>query len=114
MAGHLRPKGWVVRLDDQGWRAHRVIWKLVTGRDPGDTVDHINRDPSDNRWKNLRSATHGQNRANSLANRGRALPKGVYLDHGRFRAIIRRNGKNSSLGHYDTPAEASAAYVRAT
>jgi hypothetical protein len=49
-----------------------------------------------------------------LANRGRALPKGVYLDHGRFRAIIRRNGKNSSLGHYDTPAEASAAYVRAT
>ena len=35
---------------------HRIIWKWVTGEEPGYTIDHINRIPSDNRIRNLRVA----------------------------------------------------------
>lgn len=36
--------------------AHRVIWKWCTGTEPSATIDHINRDRSDNRIWNLRKA----------------------------------------------------------
>lgn len=45
---------------------HRLIWWWMTGKDPGNKyVDHKNRKTADNRWKNLRLATHGQNYVNS-------------------------------------------------
>lgn len=51
----------------------------MTGEDPGDLfVDHINRDPSDNRWANLRLATRSQNGANSVR-REKPHGRGVYL-----------------------------------
>ena len=48
------------------FREHRLIWWWMTGEDPGDKyVDHENRRPANNSWKNLRKATHGQNYVNS-------------------------------------------------
>ena len=35
---------------------HRIIWKWVTGEEPGYTIDHINRIPWDNHFWNLRVA----------------------------------------------------------
>lgn len=35
---------------------HRLVWKWVTGEEPGDTIDHIDRDRSNNRFWNLRIA----------------------------------------------------------
>ena len=35
---------------------HRIIWKWVTGEEPGYTIDHVNRVPWDNRIWNLRVA----------------------------------------------------------
>lgn len=43
----------------------RIIWYLHTGEDPGDfCIDHINGDRNDNRFQNLRLATHQQNNWN--------------------------------------------------
>jgi len=36
--------------------AHRLVWKWFTGFDPSNTIDHINRNRSDNRIWNLREA----------------------------------------------------------
>lgn len=48
------------------FREHRLIWWLVTGKDPGENyVDHKNRVRNNNKWRNLRPATHGQNYVNS-------------------------------------------------
>src|SRR6266852_9892318 len=50
--GHLQsPIDWVLHV------AHRVIWKMMTGKDPVNQIDHKNRNPADNRWRNLREAT---------------------------------------------------------
>jgi hypothetical protein len=52
-------KKWMVFVSVDGvqYPAHRIIWKWMTGEDPVETIDHINRDPFDNRWENLRLAS---------------------------------------------------------
>ncbi len=52
-----------VGLDGAYYRAHRIIFLIMTGEWP-DEVDHINGDCSDNRWDNLRSVTHRENMKN--------------------------------------------------
>ena len=41
--------------------AHRVIWKLMTGEEPKGVIDHINNNPSDNRWENLQDIPERMN-----------------------------------------------------
>jgi hypothetical protein len=43
---------------------HRIIWLYMTGKFPAKEIDHINGVKNDNRWKNLRIATHKQNATN--------------------------------------------------
>jgi len=92
---------------------HRLIWLWMTGDDPGEAdVDHENRVRHDNRWNNLRILNRSGNNANKPAARGKTLPKGVYLTHNdRYLAMVRRNKKTVFSKVFDTPLEASEAYV---
>ena len=78
------------------------------------TVDHINRNKTDNRIENLRAATHQQQAANrtSVAKSGY---KGVYWYNPtkRWLASITVQGEAKHLGYYTTPEEAHAAYTKA-
>jgi hypothetical protein len=104
----------VVSLKRSSWQAHRLIWLMVYGEDPGPhEIDHINGDRSDNRLINLRLATAAQNRQNSSARRGRQLPKGVKKNKGRYGARITCEKTVHWLGTYDTPEEAHEAYRKA-
>ncbi len=90
-------------------KVHRVAWKMVTGRDPVAEIDHINRDPYDNRWVNLREATRSQQLAN------RVMPskhlKGTFpTKRNTWEAHIRKDGKKIYLGTFDTEIEAHLAY----
>jgi hypothetical protein len=96
--------------------AHRIIWKMMTGEDPIDEVDHRNTTRSDNRWANLRISTSSENKANTKTRKeSKTGLKGVAFMHksGRFRAHIRLNGRLSHLGCFDTAAEAHEAYCEA-
>lgn len=65
IAGSLKKDGyWVVGLNNTTFKAHRIIWKLVSGKEPEDQIDHIDTDPSNNRWANLREASACQNMQN--------------------------------------------------
>lgn len=79
----------------------------------GFVVDHINQNGLDNRRRNLRYATHGQNIANGTHSRRRfGRLKGAFkLPTGRWRASITYQGATKHLGVFDTEEEAHAAYA---
>ena len=85
-----------------GFRAHRVIWKIVTGDEP-DIIDHINGDGSDNRWLNLRDGTRSQNQRNQRRRTDNASGcTGVffYKRLKKGRAYMTVGGKQVGLGDY--------------
>ena len=99
-----------VNLNGQLMLLHRVIWKLMTGADPTLYIDHINQDKSDNRWCNLREATHSQNHANRTKRNGRYLP-GTQKSGNRW--VAKSGGHNTAhLGVFDTEQEAHDAHVK--
>ena len=108
----------IITCGRRRFREAVVIWVLKTGEFPPDgmVVDHINRNPLDNRWVNLRLATHSQNQQNKV------LPvttlKGVSFKAGKnrtkpWRARIHVGRREISLGVYATREEAFNAYCAA-
>lgn len=55
-------------LDGIYYYAHRVIWKMAHGEDPG-IIDHINGDRTDNRLVNIRSGDTTMNQRNMPASK---------------------------------------------
>ena len=74
---------------------HVVAWALQTGEWPEHQVDHENHQRDDNRWSNLRAATHAENMKNKSrrADNKSGIP-GVYWDKRlkKWRAQIREDG----------------------
>jgi HNH endonuclease len=91
-------------LDGITYFAFRIIWKIKTGTDP-DTVDHVDRNPTNDRWVNLRSANHSNNRINSV------MSKGIIFEQrlNKWRAYIRVNYKLVHLGVHVKEADAKLA-----
>lgn len=96
--------------------AHRVAVAWMTGDWPLGYVDHINGNPSDNRWSNLRVGTQSQN----LCNRGKQKNntsgyKGVtfHRQSKKWQAKICFQGAKKSLGLFSDKRDAHAAYVAA-
>jgi len=92
-------------------RAHQHISRQICYAEPGQVVDHINRNPLDNQRENLRACSHQQNTWNSVGQRRSPLPKGVDKNEGRFRARIQLGGKYRYIGNFATIEEATAAYI---
>lgn len=115
VAGWTHHSGYmVIGIDGEEHAAHRLAFLFQEGRWPVGTVDHHDLDPSNNRWKNLREASHARNCANRRLRRDSSTGfKGVYRRGCRFRAKIKVDGQQINLGTFDTAEEAHAAYVEA-
>jgi hypothetical protein len=107
-AGHKRCR---IRINRRLWPAANLAWVWMTGVYPPDTVDHINQQGDDNRWKNLRLADHGKQMINRR-NWG-AYPRGVSKYAKRYVARITQAGVTYHLGSFDTVEAASTAYEMA-
>lgn len=119
VAGCVRADGYrSIWIDQQQFLAHRIIWALVTGEWPDVQIDHVNGLRDDNCWANLRLATNQQNSFNAKRqSRNTSGVKGVCLvtNSDRWRAYITVDGRQVSLGRFDTrdgAARARAAKLR--
>lgn len=95
---------------------HRLILERMIGRllSDDEVVDHIDRDPMNNRRDNLRVATVQQNSRNRNMHSDNSTGfKGVSKHKNRYRALIYVGGKRINLGRFHTPEEAHEAYKAA-
>jgi hypothetical protein len=110
------PGYWMISVDSKRYYGHRLAWLYVFGEWPKDgEIDHINGDRIDNRISNLREVSRSKNNENKRE----PLPNnksgylGVFRKRSRWTSRIRVNGKTHSLGGFDTPEAAHAAYLSA-
>jgi hypothetical protein len=112
-AGHI-----TIKFAQKPYLAHRLAWIYMTGQPPPDMIDHINGDPSDNRWCNLRTCTHAENMRNRKMHANNECGfKGVWKRRSRTRspyvAQIRVNGKKIQIGTFASAELAHEAYLEA-
>lgn len=114
VAGATEPRGYIkIQVDGVSYGAHRLAWLYMTGRFPDNFIDHINQSKGDNRFCNLREATHSEN----LRNTGKkpynkSGYKGVTWDKqlDRWKASCRINKKIYHIGNFLNIEDAARAY----
>jgi len=85
---------------------HRVAFFYMTGHWPSQMTDHINGDPTDNRWCNLREATPRQNCANSRRRKDNTIGhKCIRKMNDRWQVRLGTGGV-IHIGTYDSLSEA--------
>lgn len=102
-------------VNGQHLKAHRFAYSfLVKAPDPGMMIDHICHRRNCVRPDHLREATRAQNTQNVTAYRNNVSGvRGVYYEEatGRWRVIVRHNGKNHQGGRHDSLANAELAAI---
>jgi hypothetical protein len=103
-----------VRIFDRLCQAHRLIWLIMTGEWPVAVIDHIDGNPSNNAWTNLRAATRGENNRNKASFVKSHLRGATFIkSSGKWMGQIMLGKRNHYLGLFNTEAEAHAAYCEA-
>lgn len=113
-AGYIARNGYhSVGVDGRDMAAHRIIHAIVTGSYPDGEIDHRNGIKSDNRWCNLRIATHAQNsthRGPAANNTSGARGVSWRRDIQKWRVYLRTDGRWISGGFFDDFEQAKARY----
>jgi len=128
MFEELNEHTWYAMWEGRHWYAVRkspsidgkqhtiYMHRVVTNAQPGQQVDHANRNGLHNWRANLRLCTGTQNRANSKKRAGCSSKyKGVCWDKhaGKWMAQIRVSGEQIYLGYFVNEIEAAFAYNKA-
>lgn len=115
IAGHVNTLGYVqIGFKKTLWLAHQLIWLMETG-EVAQEIDHIDGNPTNNSWLNLRNVTHAQNNWNKEGRSDSTSGhRGVSFQHGKWRAYITVNGSNQiHLGRFTNKTDAISARLKA-
>ena len=108
-AGCQRKDGYRnIYVNGKTYLEHRLVWCYVHGYMPTE-LDHIDRNKSNNSLTNLRECSRSENNLNKgLQSNNKIGIAGVYFHkHSqKYRAEIKRLGKVTSLGYFNTIQEA--------
>lgn len=112
--GSISKNGYVViRIDKKTFYGHRLAWFYLNQCFPIGDIDHIDGNKSNNSIENLREVNRSVNMQNmkkaKINNKCGLLGVGKKGD--KFRARIKINGKQISIGIFDTAQEAHLAYL---
>ena len=101
-----------IRFNGKNYMAHRVVWCLVHKSDvpEGYMVDHIDNDKSNNHISNLQIVSHRRNTSKDCKSTSPFNGVSWYKAGGKWRALIRVQGKHKSLGYYKDEEDAALAY----
>lgn len=113
-AGSIRNGRITITIYKRRYHASRLAFAMCYGRWADGQIDHINRDPLDNRIINLREATHSQNLANTKRRTDNTTGyKGVtYIARiKRFQAQLWAKNQKYNLGYYLSAEEAYEVYL---
>lgn len=113
-AGSVKERCVQIKIDRRLYSAHRVAWLIMTGKWPVCGIDHINGDPFDNRFVNLRECNqseNSQNRKRGAANKSGYVGVSWHKASGKWRAQIKVNGRTYECGLFSEPALAHRAYL---
>ncbi|EPM9932855.1 HNH endonuclease signature motif containing protein [Pseudomonas aeruginosa] len=91
---------------------HRLAWLYMTGEWPEEQIDHINQISTDNRWSNIRPATHTENARNAPKRKDNSsgiTGVGLHKASGRWRARVNLSGSSIFLGYFKEKRDAELA-----
>lgn len=98
------PRGYCsFRLKEHKYLVHRMAHLLMTGEWPREQMDHEDRDPSNNKWKNIRDVSASVNQHNTgISSNNTSGCKGVSWDkkNSKYRSSIIVKGKTHNLGRF--------------
>jgi hypothetical protein len=98
-----------ITLNRKGYLAHRLVFLYKTGEIPVE-IDHKDKNPSNNRWSNLREVNRSQNSLNKTAYvNNKTGYKNVFFrkDISRYSVRISTNGVYRCFGVFLTAEEAN-------
>lgn len=108
LAGWINSDGYrMIKIDNETYSGHRLAFYLMTGEWPEHHVDHENKIKNDNRWINLREATHSENMTNRPLKDGF---RGVYKHGNKFKAVLKKDNIPHYLGLFPTKELAAKAW----
>lgn len=91
---------------------HRLVWLFETREWPAGMIDHIDGNPLNNLFANLRESNHSLNGQNQKAWRnGKLIGTSWHKRRNKYIAAIKLNGKRIHLGYFETEALAHEAYL---
>ncbi len=93
----------LINVDNVKYRRARLAFLYMTGEWPSTHVDHINGNPADDRWENLRLATREQNMANTkvrLDNTSGARGVSWNARKGLWHVRVTTNGRTTHGGYF--------------
>ena len=106
--------GHYIIINKQPFVLSRIVWQIMNGKPPPNEIDHRDGNNTNNRWDNLRLASRTRNNQNKGEYRNNTSGfKGVTRHGNKWRARIGIDGKKVSLGVFEDPAKAHAAYKTA-
>lgn len=114
-AGSMGQDGYrKIKIDGRHYRGPRLVFLYMIGRWPVDQVDHVDGNPENDRWENLREATTAQNQANTRKHldsnsRFKGTTNSKYSRRKPYVARIQVDGERIFLGYFSTPEAAHAA-----
>jgi hypothetical protein len=111
IAGSIVPSGYrVIGIDGCIYFSAPLAWFYVKGEWPKLEIDHKNLDKADDRWENLREATHGENQRNKRLQKNSSTGYiGVAIDRARqcWSVMVKLNGKKHKVRCRGSLAEAA-------